>query len=145
MNTDRPKCFNCNKNAIDFDNINNLWFCKKHKLENTILIYKYPQNTKLNDIPSELKLNNKEKEHFNSLNNYINFKISGLLNDEEIPLVMMKEPINPLSIANFLSKNIEWMATRNDIYKLTAKFEDYYINQIQFDNTKNIYIIYITI
>jgi hypothetical protein len=145
MNNNTLKCYRCNKNAVDF--INNLWCCKTHKsAENIILTYKYPNDIKLNNLPDEIKITKKEQELFDSFNNYLNFKLSGLLiSDEEISLVMMREPINPLSIAKFISKNVEWMSTRNDIYTFINTFDNLIIESILFDYHKNIYIINIKI
>lgn len=138
------KCDTCNRNAVDF--VNDKWCCKRHSKLNLnrreeiheVTVYTYPAQTKLCELISEDTPIIEEQ--------YMNFKLINVIQDEEFPLVMMREDITPANIQRFIKENIIWMEQFNNSdmehkYILTGSPSDFYINRITYD--QNIYRIYL--
>lgn len=145
------KCESCNRNAVDF--VNNKWCCKRHSklnvnfsdytrdtMEETheVTLYTYPEKTKLFEFISEDQPVIEDQ--------YMNFKLCGVLQDEECPLVIMREAITPANIQKFIKETIGWMEQFNNSdmehkYILTASPSDFFINRITYN--QYIYRIYL--
>lgn len=126
----------CGEPAITF--ANNIWCCERHTtFEPETLIYKYPENTLLSDLPNSLP----EEWKFDS--NYINFKVKYLLTENDLPLVMMDDNINATTLAHFLLENIQYLDTQMTDYKLKKHYYEYYIDKITHDNIMGIFYVYL--
>jgi len=137
------KCESCNRNAVDF--VNNKWCCTRHSklnvsfsdyardtMEEThqVTLYTYPEQTKLCELITE------DRPVIEGT--YMNFKLCGVIQDEEFPLVMMREDITPANIQRFIKETVIWMEQFNNSdmehkYILTAVSSDFYINRITYD------------
>lgn len=139
------KCESCNRNAVDF--VNNKWCCTRHSklnvsfsdyardtMEETheVTLYTYADHTKL----CELNIITEDRPIIEE--QYMNFKLCGVIQDEQFPLVMMREDITPMNIQRFIKETIIWMEEFNNSdmqqkYSLTAVSSDFYINRITYD------------
>jgi hypothetical protein len=97
-----------------------------------VTLYTYPEQTKL----CELNIITEDRPIIEE--QYMNFKLCGVIQDEQFPLVMMREDITPMNIQRFIKETVIWMEEFNNSdmehkYVLTASPTDFYINKITYD------------
>lgn len=128
----------CGCRAVTF--ANNIWCCRRHTtFEPETLLYKYPDNTLLANLPESLP------DEWVMEENYINFKIKSLLFEGDLPLVMMNEEITALSLARFILDNIKYLDLHPTEYRLKKHYDEFYIDRVSYDNVCGIYLVYLRI
>jgi hypothetical protein len=132
----------CGKDAIDFQN--NLWCCRRHchftlrPTNNQIEIYNFNNILLSSNIP-ELPA----CEHFDNLNNYLNFKLKGVIFDEDLPLVFMHNELTPINLFKYIVETIQFLESRPDEYTLNGRLEDFILEKLTYHTIEGMYYIFI--